>query len=84
MTLWEMVKELHDMVLEGEIDITDELLTGREEDFDAGRFIISMFQNLSEEDDQATEETTKRQRATIHQLWNGYCNDDWRSLEEYL
>lgn len=47
-------------------------------------FILNMKEHLSEDEAQAMQETTNRQRALIYQLFDGYLNGDWQSYEEYL
>lgn len=82
-TLFEMVKELHDMILEGEIDSCEDIPVDCNE-FEPVKFIIDMFTHLPEDEDSIDECTTEKQRATIRQLWDGYCNDDWQPLDSYL
>ena len=83
MTLWEMVKELHEMLEAGEIEDSEEV-DCLDDTFDVSRFIKDMFNNLSEDEESAVEQLSERQIATIYQIYEGYCNGDWRSLEEYL
>lgn len=83
MTLFSMVKELHDMLEAGEIEDSEEV-DHLDDTFDVSRFIKDMKANLSETDEQAMEELTERQIGTIHQLFEGYANGDWKPLESYL
>ena len=83
MTLYEKILELHDMLQAGEIEDACEI-DQLDDTFDAARFIKDMYEHLSETDEMAEEELTERQIATIEQLYEGYCNGDWKSFEEYL
>lgn len=83
MTLFSMVEELHKMLEDGEIEDSEEV-DCLDDTFDVSRFIKDMHVNLSETDEQAMEELSERQIATIHQIYNGYANGEWLSLEEYL
>ena len=83
MTLYEMVVELKDLLDAGEIEDSEEV-DCLDDSFDSARFIKNMFDHMSEDDEAATEELTERQIATIHQLYEGYCNGEWESLDYYL
>ena len=83
MTLFEKVSELHDMLIAGEIEDSEEV-DCLDSTFDSPRFIKDMYENLSETDEYAEDELTARQIATIEQLYEGYCNGNWCPLEDYL
>lgn len=78
-----MVRELHEMCVSGEIDICEDIPIDCDE-FEPVKFITDMFLHLPEDEESILECTTERQRATIHQLFEGYANGDWQPLENYL
>jgi len=81
---YEMLEELREMVLDGEIandkcehdeydfDPKDDDMFGK--DFCTVCFINNLYMNVSLEDPNFTEETTERQRQVINNLWERHCN----------
>lgn len=73
---YQMLQELYDAVDQEEIinDSCEHLDPADPYDFCAVCFIMNLYENVSEDDPEFTNETTETQRETIQSLWERYCD----------
>ena len=76
MELYDMLKELREMVDDGEIfnDCCEHDNPADTLDWCPICFIVNLSDHVSEEDPEFTEETSEAQREKIEELWNQYAN----------
>lgn len=84
MEIPEMLAELMDMVTDEEItnDLCPHINPADTKGWCAVCFIRNIYENVSLEEPNFTDETTEPQRENIEKLWERYCNGgDWDDTE---